>query len=149
MLVSDQAPATPGRALFRNSPLAHLKTFEKAEARPSGANDFMTKPFQSLRHLMNRMLGVTSNGKEESAYDYSTLGIGNSESEPRSSVTDIDVQTADTQRLRQVNPEFMSQEAGNAEHDDEYDNSLLDLDGVRGAQSLANDPVLDLDFDTA
>src|SRR5262249_54016220 len=59
-----------------------------------------------------------------------------------------DVQTADTQRLPQVNPEFMSREGGNAEHD-EYDNSLLDLDGVHGAQSLANDPVLDLDFETA
>lgn len=159
MLVSDQAPASPGWAPCPNPLLAHEcrfagmnQTFEEKEARRSGVKTSMTKPFQSLRQLMNRMLGVNSNGKDATAYEYTTLGIGSSDSEPSAaeiSAADIDVQTADTQRLPQVNPEFMSGQDGNAEPDDEFGDSLLDLDGVHGSQAFTNDPVLDLDFETA
>jgi hypothetical protein len=100
------------------------------------------------------MLGVNSNGRDAAAYEYSTLGIGSPDAEPRPSsaeisAADIDVQTADTERLPQVNPEFVSRENGNAEHNDEFEDSLLDLDGVHGSQAFANDPVLNLDFETA
>src|SRR5260370_5313720 len=41
----------------------------------------------------------------------------------------------------------MSRQNGNTEHDDEFNDSLLDLDDLHGSQAFANDPVLDLDFE--
>src|SRR5260370_32060705 len=132
----------------------HESNLREKEARRSGVKTSMTKPFQSLRQLMNRSLGSGSNGKDPTAYEYTTLGVASADVEPRPSSgeiwdAEIDVQTADTQRLPQVNPEFMSRQNGNAEHDDAFDDSLLDLDDVHGSQAFANDPVLDLDFEAA
>lgn len=127
----------------------------------------MTKPFQSIRQLVSRVLGSKSAGEDQTAYEYSTLGIGSSEPQPsmngaegqsdgfagENSQTDIETQTADTQRLPQVDPEFFSRRNGGASqprvaHDegaDEFGDSLLDLGDVRGPKAFAAaDPILDI-----
>jgi len=133
----------------------------------------MTKPFQSIRQLFGRMgslLGGYPAGEARTAHEYSTLGIGSPE--PRRSTNgngqsdgfagenlqpEIEVQTADTQRLPQVAPEFLSGRNGGGSHHrvapdegaDEFGDALLDLGDVRGAKSFATaDPVLDI-FDEA
>ena len=55
-----------------------FEPFEEAEARRAGADDIVTKPFQSIRELVSRV-GVLLSGKppvaEEVTHDYSTLGL--------------------------------------------------------------------------
>src|SRR5258708_39614594 len=82
----------------------------------------MTKTFESIRQLFGRVLG----NNPAAAREYSTLGIaspeapatnGNghaSEFAVESSQPDIETQTADTQRLPQVAPEFLSSRNGGA-----------------------------------
>src|SRR5258708_33148285 len=82
----------------------------------------MTKTFESIRQLFGRVLG----NSPAAAREYSTLGIaspeapatnGNGhagESAVESSQPDIETQTADTQRLPQVAPEFPSSRNGGA-----------------------------------
>jgi hypothetical protein len=118
----------------------------------------MTKPFESIRQLWGRMLGGESAGG--GASEYSTLGInlpeaqpsmnGNGHAEERSQPA-IEVQTADTQRLPQVAPEFLNARNGDAkrsrvsEHDDEFGDALLDLGEVRGGKAFAgDDPLQDI-----
>jgi len=56
-----------------------FEPFDEAEARRVGADDVVTKPFQSIRQLVNRvgaLLGGKSAGAEVSKQEYSTLGLG-------------------------------------------------------------------------
>src|SRR5712691_3326320 len=148
--------------------------FEEAEARRprlQGAETNMTKPFQSIRQLFARALGGKTAGQHATAHEYTTLGIGNPE--PRRSTngngqsaglavenlqTDLEAQTADTQRLPQVAPEFLGRRNGGARqprvaHDesaDEFGDALLDLGDVSGAKAFAgDDPLLDVLDETA
>ena len=126
----------------------------------------MTKPFQSIRQLFSRVLGNNPAAEDSSAHEYSTLGIGSPEAQPstngnghsngfadENSEPDIETQTADTQRLPQVAPEFLGIRNGGAsqprvapeERADEFGDSLLDLGDVRGAKAFAgDDPFLDV-----
>jgi CheY-like chemotaxis protein len=55
-----------------------FEPFDEAEARRVGADDVVTKPFQSIRQLVSRvgsLLGGKS-AEEEAAHEYSTLGLG-------------------------------------------------------------------------
>jgi hypothetical protein len=129
----------------------------------------MTKPFESIRQLFGRVLG----NNPAAAPEYSTLGIANPEapstngnghssefaveSSAPDSAPDIETQTADTQRLPQVAPEFLSSRNRGARqprvaHDegaDEFGEALLDLD-VRGGKAFAgDDPFLDVLEETA
>jgi CheY-like chemotaxis protein len=59
--------------------------FDEAEARRVGADDFVTKPFESIRQLVSRvgsLLGVTTAGEEATAPEHSTLGLAHSEVAP-------------------------------------------------------------------
>ena len=126
----------------------------------------MTKPFQSIRQLFGRMLGNNPAGEDTAVREYSTLGIDGPEAQPSSnghgqphgvavenSQPDLEVQTADTQRLPQVAPEFPGGRNGGASqprvsHDesaDEFGDAPLDLGDARGGKALAgDDPFLDV-----
>ena len=129
----------------------------------------MTKPFQSIRQLFGRVFGNTA-GADTAAREYSTLGIGSPEAQPRTnghgqshgfavenSEPDIETQTADTQRLPQVAPEFPGSRNGGArqprvaheEGADEFGDALLDLDVSGGKAFAGDDPFLDVLDETA
>jgi hypothetical protein len=55
------------------------ESFDQAEARRAGADDVVTKPFQSIRELVSRvgsLLGGKAADAEERGHEYSTLGLG-------------------------------------------------------------------------
>jgi len=55
--------------------------FDQAEARRVGADDVVTKPFKSIRQLVNRvgsLLGGKAVDAEDTGHEYSTLGLGGS-----------------------------------------------------------------------
>src|SRR5437588_4886090 len=70
---------------FRKVPVMLLvgsfEPFDEAEARRAGADDVVTKPFQSIRELISRvgsLLGGESDA-EPAAHEYSTLGLAQAE----------------------------------------------------------------------
>jgi CheY-like chemotaxis protein len=119
--------------------------FDQAEARRVGADDVVTKPFQSIRQLVNRvgsLLGGKAADAEDTAREYSTLGLGRpdaaapavpdnhlmaepnvtvfveapsmidhdsievaGETADRACAADVELQTADTQKLERVDDE--------------------------------------------
>jgi len=95
-----------------------FEPFDEAEARRVGADDFLTKPFQSIKQLVSRVGSLLGGKPAEPSTNgtHSTLGLGLSQSEIKvPSVTaieplpaetseqhceeDIELQTADTQEL--------------------------------------------------
>ena len=55
-----------------------FEPFNEAEARRAGADDIVTKPFQSIRQLVSRvgsLLGGKNPDEESTAHEYSTLGL--------------------------------------------------------------------------
>ena len=78
-----------GTEQFKQIPVLLLvgsfEPFNEAEARRVGANDVVTKPFQSIRDLVSRVGSLLGNKavNEEPAHEYSTLGLGRiGETEP-------------------------------------------------------------------
>ena len=121
----------------------------------------MTKPFESIRQLFGRVLGNNPAGQDTAAREYSTLGIdspdaastnGNGHSNSfavENSEPDIETQTADTQRLPQVAPEFLGSvsqpQIEPEEGADEFGDTPLDLgDGHGGKAFAGDDPFLDV-----
>src|SRR6266496_5381355 len=71
---------------FRRIPVMLLvgsfEPFDEAEARRAGADDVVTKPFQSIRELISRvgsLLGSKTSEEEAAAHEYSTLGLTQAE----------------------------------------------------------------------
>ncbi|MDX6529304.1 MAG: hypothetical protein QOH41_1594 [Blastocatellia bacterium] len=65
--------------------------FDQAEARRVGADDFVTKPFKSIRELVGRvgsLLGGKSADMEDSTRSYSTLGLDRSDAVPAAAPDD-------------------------------------------------------------
>src|SRR5437899_5812022 len=59
-----------------------FEPFDEAEARRVGADDVVTKPFQSIRQLVSRvgsLLGGKPGNDTSGGHQYSTLGIGPTE----------------------------------------------------------------------
>jgi CheY-like chemotaxis protein len=59
-----------------------FEPFDEAEARRVGADDVVTKPFQSIRDLVNRvgsLLGGKAPDEKSTTHEYSTLGIEQSD----------------------------------------------------------------------
>jgi CheY-like chemotaxis protein len=59
-----------------------FEPFDEAEAKLAGADDVVTKPFQSIRQLVSRVGSLLSNEsaqRNESTSDYSTLGLAHPE----------------------------------------------------------------------
>src|SRR5439155_26999983 len=126
----------------------------------------MTKPFQSIRQMFGRVLGSNPAPEDTTARDYSMLGIDGPEAQPstnghgqsntyalENSGPDNEVQTADTQRLPEIAPEFLGGRNGGASHSqiapeeiaDEFGDSVLDLGDFRGSKAFAgDDPFLDV-----
>jgi len=72
---------------FRGIPVMLLigtfEPFDEAEAKRVGADDVVTKPFQSIRQLVSRvgsLLGDETGAQKETAQKYSTLGLEQAES---------------------------------------------------------------------
>src|SRR5207253_7671201 len=60
-----------------------FEPFDEAEARRVGADDVVTKPFQSIRQLVSRvgaLLGGKGSDNASGGHQYSTLGIAQTES---------------------------------------------------------------------
>ena len=147
--------------------ISSFAPLDEAEAQRAGADDIMTKPFQSIRQLVSRVESLLS-AKIVSA-----------------SATDIEVQTADTARLEpeasnspvdpndtlEIEPPFDDGRAGaqfieqtpreiksdirmnetvsvNEPAQPRFSDALLDLDETEFAtRAIADDVVLDLDFE--
>jgi CheY-like chemotaxis protein len=65
--------------------------FDEAEARRVGADDVVTKPFESIRQLVGRvgsLLGGTTGAEESGAHEYSTLGLEHSDPTPSAAPDD-------------------------------------------------------------
>jgi len=59
-----------------------FESFDEAEARRVGADDVVTKPFQSIRKLVSRvgsLLGGKTGAEKGAAHEYSTLGLAHSD----------------------------------------------------------------------
>ena len=58
-----------------------FEPFDEAEARRAGADDVVTKPFQSIRELISRVGSLLGGKSEEetAAHEYSTLGLAQAE----------------------------------------------------------------------
>jgi CheY-like chemotaxis protein len=74
---------------FRGVPVMLLvgsfEPFDEAEAKRAGADDVVTKPFQSIRDLVSRVGSLVSHedaARKETADKYSVLGLGKAEDEP-------------------------------------------------------------------
>ena len=150
--------------------IGSFEPFDEAEARRVGADDVVTKPFQSIRQLVNRvgsLLGGKGGDDNPTAHQYSTLGIGQTESaeaRDHSNVKvfieapvmksleteempekicepDIETQTADTMKLSAVDGEDAS--AG-FESSSTNNNSGQQTMQTHGSDN-ANNSFLDLD----
>lgn len=112
--------------------VSSFEPFDEGEARRAGADDIVTKPFQSIRQLVSRVGSLVSGTQpagEPSSPQYSTVGLESTTAVPEaegplpdsarvlieapvmethddrqgpSCAADIDLQTADTQRLERV-----------------------------------------------
>ncbi len=118
--------------------ISSFEPFDEAQARAAGADDIVTKPFQSIRDLVSRvgsLLGGKASAENQTVPGYSTLGL--TDSPPQTSshpneaapaeanvtvlveaptmeshqttepagatcVADVELQTADTQKLERI-----------------------------------------------
>ena len=64
--------------------------FDEAAAHRAGADDIMTKPFQSIRQLVNRVgsLLAAKSDKAKPSHDYSTVGFAGTEAPPPVMIAD-------------------------------------------------------------
>jgi len=67
-----------------------FEPFDEAEARRVGANDVVTKPFQSIRDLVSRVGSLLGNeaATDAPAHQYSTLGLGRTSDESQTTSAD-------------------------------------------------------------
>ena len=61
--------------------ISSFEPFDEDEARRAGADDVVTKPFQSIRQLVSRVGSLLNKGEDQSemTHQYSTLGIDHTE----------------------------------------------------------------------
>ena len=146
-----------------------FEPFDEAEARRVGADDILTKPFQSIRRLIDRVGGLVSGGKVEVTPTAELPKADAVISQPELSTQELELTTADTQQFplalaRQA--ERMKAEVGETEassdngHMETPDTSiamnaasvepadeLLDLGDIGSIDQSSDDFVLDLDFE--
>src|SRR5437868_47784 len=134
-----------------------FEPFDEAEARRVGADDILTKPFQSIRRLIDRVGALVSSPPAEKEAPTAELPR---EAEPEEDVRldthELDVTTADTLPLGDAlaaehlpREEKMQTETQNVSQNDSSD-VLLDLGELEPVRALADDEfVLDLDDDVS
>lgn len=147
-----------------------FEPFDEAEARRVGADDILTKPFQSIRRLIDRVGALVSSPPAEK--ESPTLELPHAEEAPaaeeeRMDTYELEVTTADTLRLDEEQlaelqakveqPDEEIMETGRMEvtdatevmHDAHADQSevLLDLGEIEAVSEADDDFVLELDDD--
>lgn len=152
-----------------------FEPFDEAEARRVGANDTLTKPFQSIRNLIDKVGALVGGRAAEEQIPTAELPHHREPAPEPEKLTEKEIQvtTADTLPLPPEQAEVVAyyaakQEAQAANHsrmdatvetkprhlpavsptDDRADDGLLDLGDVKsGGAAIADDFVLDLDLD--
>jgi CheY-like chemotaxis protein len=106
---------------FRHIPVMLLvgsfEPFDEAEARRVGADDYLTKPFQSIRTLISKVGNLLSGGGGSSAEEATTRRLApppEAEKENRPDADFIERSTADTAPLPQHEREEMERTGGGA-----------------------------------
>src|SRR2546423_6318465 len=132
-----------------------FEPFDEAEARRVGADDILTKPFQSIRRLIDRVGAlVTSSPAEKEVPTAELPRTEEPEEEVRMDTHELEVTTADTLRLDDAlateslpREEKMETEPRKVSQSDSSD-VLLDLGELEPVHAVADDEfVLDLDDD--
>jgi len=145
-----------------------FEPFDEAEARRVGADDILTKPFQSIRRLIDRVGALVSGPPAEK--ERPTLELPQAEApaaeEERMDTHELEVTTADTLRLdeeqlaelqaqvEQPGEEIMEtgrMEGVDLKHESHVDSSdvLLDLGEIEAVGEADDDFVLELDDDVS
>lgn len=140
-----------------------FEPFDEEEARRVGANEILTKPFQSIRGLLEKVGLMTSSRPSEEQIPTAELPHAEPAPEPEAeklSTAELEITTADTQPLppelqhviedSSTAVELKSAEGPLAKTQPSFDASgdeLLELGDVRGGSALDDDFVLDLDLD--
>jgi CheY-like chemotaxis protein len=148
---------------FRHIPVMLLvgsfEPFDEAEARRVGADDFLTKPFQSIRQLVNKVSALLSGSDDEATTRDLKLPAGLSRAEEQTGAKPTELSMADTAPLpSQTQGESAASEereaAGHASFDDEmieaapassFTTASSSPDAVRQAQPTA--PLLAEEFE--
>ena len=175
-------------SIKQNAELRHIpvmllvgsfEPFDEAEARRVGANDILTKPFQSIRRLIDRVGGLVSGKQDPDQVPTAELPYVDKPVEAeRMSTGELEITTANTQPLPDSLAERFGSKPADAlpaestpasasvvktpENGRAMDNStlqtetmadpgdvLLDLGDLTPARSAAEDFVLDIDLDEA
>ena len=160
---------------FKHIPVMLLvgsfEPFDEAEARRVGADDILTKPFQSIRRLIDRVGALVSGPPAEK--ESPTLELPHAEApaaeEERMDTHELEVTTADTLRLDEDqltelqagmeqpvsaaeslrSEENMETRVTDSRHDSQAEQSdvLLDLGDIEAVGEAEDDFVLELDDD--
>jgi CheY-like chemotaxis protein len=155
-----------GNEEFRHIPVLLLvgsfEPFDEQEARRVGANDTLTKPFQSIRRLIEKVGLLSSSRPSEEQIPTAELPHHEEPPAEQLSTAELEITTADTQplppELRHVvdeatPPETASASAPetnimNSQVHEGADEVLLDLGDLKQGRSVLDDEfVLDLDLD--
>ncbi|HJP94294.1 MAG TPA: response regulator [Pyrinomonadaceae bacterium] len=132
-----------------------FEPFDEAEARRVGADDILTKPFQSIRRLIERVGAlVTSPPAEKEAPTAELPSVEEPEEDVHMDARELEVTTADTLPLDDAlaaehlpREEKMEPETRNVSQSESSD-VLLDLGELEPVSAVADDEfVLDLDDD--
>ncbi|MFN2404481.1 MAG: PleD family two-component system response regulator [Pyrinomonadaceae bacterium] len=160
---------------FKHIPVMLLvgsfEPFDEAEARRVGADDILTKPFQSIRRLIDRVGALVSSPPPEK--ESPTIELPKPEAaaeEVRLDTHELAVTTADTQQLseesihemkakveqpvsstKSLPEENMETRVTESRHDSQADpgDVLLDLGEIEAIDDAADDFVLELDDDVS
>ena len=153
---------------FKHIPVMLLvgsfEPFDEAEARRVGADDILTKPFQSIRRLIDRVGALVSSPPVEKESPTRELPHVDAAEEEHMDTHELEISTADTQRLDedQLNElqakavgakesisreENMETGVADLRHDSQADqaDTLLDLGDIEPVRADADEFVLELD----
>lgn len=119
---------------FRHIPVLLLvgsfEPFDEAEARRVGADDYLTKPFQSIRQLVNKvtsLIGGGGNTEDEASTRDLELPEELAAKEDARSNGGADIYTADTAPLsKEVEAEVFKEEAAHLAGHDDRDDELIE-----------------------
>lgn len=148
-----------------------FEPFDAEEARRVGANDTLTKPFQSIRRLMDKVGLLVSNRPPEEQIPTAELPRAGASPEPEAeklTTAELEITTADTQPLPPELKHIVEEASARADKEKElaadasrrsdasshvsqaYEGAgemLLDLGDYGGRSNLDDDFVLDIDLD--
>jgi CheY-like chemotaxis protein len=147
-----------------------FEPFDEAEARRVGADDILTKPFQSIRRLIDRVGALVSSPPVEKENPTAELPKPDEAAEEeRMDSHELEVTTADTRQLSEdsmaelqakveypvsatqssLREEKMETGVADLRHDSQADSSdvLLDLGEIEAVDEAPDDFVLELDDD--